>query len=348
LSDDVVRVVGIGGGTGLPLLMRGLAQLQQNGEVENLALTAIVCVSDDGGSSGRLRQSFRVPALGDARNCLIGLKRRDSIWSELLGYRFGTGRGLAGHSLGNLMLTALCQQTGSVRKAIELVAEAMEIAGTVLPATETPVTLAAESSDGRRAHGECAIAAARMRIARVWLEPESPAPSRGVVEALEAADLVVLGPGSLFTSVIPPLLTAGVADAIQRSSALRIYVCNLMAQPGETDGFTAADHVRALQRYLGEGSIDACVLNTRQPHGHVAQRYRAAGATPVEHDVATLRELGPAAIEADLLACDEPKARHEPLALGRLLLGLVGAARSRVMMRNSRKVETVCVESSAT
>lgn len=349
MSEGLLRIVGIGGGTGLPLLMGGLAELRESGETPNLDLTAVVCVSDDGGSSGRLREAFQVPALGDARNCLLALKQRDSLWSQLLGYRFESGRELSGHSLGNLMLTALCHKTGSVGRALELLAEAMNLGGTVLPATEAAVTLRAQGEDGREAIGECAIAAARMRIARVWLSPSAPAPAPGVLQALEAADVIVLGPGSLFTSVIPPLLTAGVADAIRRSSALRIYVCNLMAQPGETDGFTAADHVRALRQYLGGDAIDACVLNTRRPHGPLAHRYLAAGATPVAHDVAAIEALGPAAIEAELLAPDEPKARHEPLALGRLLLGLAKAAHAGSgFTRRSRKVETLCVESSGT
>jgi uncharacterized cofD-like protein len=344
----MLRIVGIGGGTGLPLVLRGLADLEASGEVAGLCLTSIVCVSDDGGSSGRLRRTLRVPALGDIRNCMLGLAPRESVWSQLLPYRFANGRGLAGHSLGNLMLAALCQQTGSLCRAIELVSASMQLAGTVLPATETPVTLAACGRDGRPVRGECAIAAARMRIDRVWLDPDSPDPSRGVLESLDAADVIVLGPGSLFTSVIPPLLVAGVADAIRRSRAVRIYVCNLMAQPGETDGFTAGDHVRTLFQYLGDQTIDVCILNARPPAGRLARRYLATGATPIAPDVDAIRALGPAAVQADLIAEDGPKARHTPRALARLLVDIAQASVASSVRSPKTKVETPCVESSVT
>jgi uncharacterized cofD-like protein len=346
----MLRVVGIGGGTGLPRLLRGLTQLQAAAEAPDLCLTSIVCVSDDGGSSGRLRRSFPVPALGDVRSCLLSLARPGTLWADLLPYRFSHGRGLAGHALGNLVLAALCQQTGSLRRAVDALSDAMDLCGTVLPATEQPVTLVAEGADGRRVRGECAIAAARMRIDRVWLDPQAPAPSRGVLESLDAADAIVLGPGSLFTSVIPPLLVAGVADAIRRAAALRIYVCNLVEQPGETDGFSAADHVRAVLNVLGEGAVDVCVQNTRPLDRRLARRYLATGATPVASDAARVRALGPAAVEADLCTEDGPKARHEPLALARLIVDLThahlrAAGGGRAVNANGGRA---CVESSAT
>lgn len=347
----MLRVVGIGGGTGLPLLMRGLRLAEESGQADDLFLTAVVCVSDNGGSSGRLREHFATPALGDVRNCLVGLADRRSLMAQLFRYRFSNGNGLAGHALGNLILTALCQETGSLRRAVDLVADAMQLGGAVLPVTEVPVTLCAEGQDGRLARGECEITAARLAIARVWLEPERPSPSRGVLECLDAADAILLGPGSLYTSVIPPLLVAGVADAVRRSKALRIYVCNLMAEPGETDGFDAADHLRALTRQLGEDAIDVCVVNTGLPSEKVVKRYLAAGAGPVTPDVEAIKALGAQPVMADLLAEDGAKARHEPQALGRLVLDVVrarAAQRGALSERTGKKVDRLCAESSVT
>jgi uncharacterized cofD-like protein len=346
----MLRIVGIGGGTGLPLLLSGLARLADT-EAPDLCLTGIVCVSDDGGSSGRLRRLFPLPALGDLRNCLLSLARPGSLWSELLPYRFTHGRGLAGHALGNLILTALCQSTGSLRKAVDVVAESMGLAGTVLPATEASVTLVADGRDGRRVRGECAISSARMTVERISLDPPSPAPARGVLESLDAADAIVLGPGSLFTSVIPPLLVDGVADAIRRSRAARIYVCNLMAQPGETDDFTAVDHVRAVLDVLGDGAIDACLLNTRSPRASLARPYLAMGAKVVPADAAAVQALGPAPVEAELFADEGRKARHDPEALARLVVDLARSCRApagRLARVWDAKRRRTCVESSAT
>jgi uncharacterized cofD-like protein len=316
-----------------------------------LCLTAVVCVSDNGGSSGRLRESFTLPAMGDLRNCLVGLAGRGSLMTQLFRYRFSNGNGLTGHALGNLILTALCQEAGSLRRAVDLVAEAMHLGGTVLPVTEVPVTLCAEGEDGRRARGECEITAARLDIARIWLDPERPLPARGVLESIDAADVIVLGPGSLYTSVTPPLLVGGVADAIRRSRALRVYVCNLMVEPGETDGFGAADHVRVLQRQLGPDGLDVCVLNTRQPTERLAWRYLAAGAPPIEAAHDAVRATGVQPMAAELLAEEGTKARHDPLALARLILELAStrASRRRAALETSTtKVDSPCAESSVT
>jgi uncharacterized cofD-like protein len=347
----MLRIVGIGGGTGLPLLMRGLRQAEKADTSDELALSAVVCVSDNGGSSGRLRESFETPALGDVRNCLVALADRRALMAQLFRYRFSNGNGLTGHALGNLILTALCQETGSLRRAVDLAAEVMQVAGAVLPVTEVPVTLCAEGEDGRRARGECEITAARLEIARVWLEPARPLPSRGVLECIDAADVIVLGPGSLYTSVIPPLLVGGVADAVRRSKALRLYACNLMAEPGETDGFDAADHLRALGRHLGPDSIDVCLANTRLPSAPLAKRYLASGAAPVTPDLEAIRALGVLPVTADLLAEDGSKARHAPLALGRLVLEIArtrARRRTRSDSTKGNKGDAVCVESSGT
>jgi uncharacterized cofD-like protein len=296
-----------------------------------------VCVSDNGGSSGRLREEFQIPAVGDIRNCLLGLSPPGSVLADLLQHRFAGGNGLAGHSLGNLVLSALYQQTGTLREAIDRLTQALPLSGAVLPVTEVPVTLCAEARDGRIVKGECEITAARMRIRRLWLEPDRPTPSPGVLESLEAADAIVLGPGSLFTSVVPPLLVGGVVEAIRRSTAVRIYVCNLMEEPGETDELTAADHVRTVEERLGPGALDVCVLNTRAPRAQVLQRYLAAGARPVVRDRETIQSRGIQVIGAALLGADGPKARHDPPALARLILGLAQArvGRETLAMRGS-------------
>lgn len=347
----MLRIVGIGGGTGLPTLLRGLALLQES-EADELCVTGIVCVSDNGGSSGRLREDFALPAMGDARNCLVALASRSSLLGRLFGYRFSgaNANGLGGHALGNLILTALCQETGSLQRAIDLAGESMDLCGSVLPVTESAVTLCAMGQDGRFARGEREIVSARLQIDRVWLEPEVVPPSRGVLEALEAADAIVLGPGSLYTSVLPPLLVAGVADAIRRSAAVRIYVCNLMVEPGETDNFSASDHLRALEPYLGPDAIDVCVLNTRRAAGRLMKKYLAVGAAAVRPDPEEVQALGVAPLAAELLAEEAAKARHDPLLLGRVVLDL---ARTRVALRRTyvslgTKVGKVCVESSAT
>jgi len=329
-TEDLLRIVGIGGGTGLPLLMKGLCR---EGDPAQVCLTALVCVSDNGGSSGRLREEFQIPAVGDIRNCLLGLSPPGSVLADLLQHRFSGGNGLAGHSLGNLVLSALYQQTGNLGKAIDRLTEALPVSGAVLPVTEVPVTLCAEGRDGRIVKGESEITAARMSIRQLWLEPERPMAAPGVLESLEAADAIVLGPGSLFTSVVPPLLVGGVAEAIRRSRAVRIYVCNLMGEPGETDDFTAADHVKAIEQQLGPGTLDVCVLNTRAPRPRLVQRYRAAGARPVVRDLEAIQSRGVRTVGAALLGAEGPKARHDPSALARLVLEL---AQARVARRPAR------------
>ncbi len=348
---SALRIVGIGGGTGLPVLMRGLSQLDHGTHPALLQLTAVASVSDDGGSSGRLRRAFHIPAVGDLRKCLMGFARPDSLLSALVDYRFSGGKELQDHSLGNLILTALMQQTGSVCEATRRLAQALALPGEVLPATEASATICAEGVDGRVARGETAIAGGDLRIARVWLEPDSPPPTRGVIERLLAADVIVLGPGSLYTSVLAPLLVSGVARAVLRSRALRVYVCNLLTQRGETEGFTAADHVRVLTRHLGRGAIDVCVVNTRRPRGRTARACAGGGAALVVPDLAAVRAQGVTPVAADLLAEEGPGVRHRPAALARLVVELARARAVAPLRRTASpraEVRNRCVGSSAT
>ena len=271
MAKDKLQIVGIGGGTGLSILLLGLKrQLARSGSDPRMRpadVTAIVSVADDGGSTGQLRESFDIPAVGDLRNCIVALAPGNQMWSRLFQHRFEGDSGLSGHALGNLIMTALVQRSGGLSAAIGQLARALRLRGRVLPVTEDKVTLHAEYEDGVVARGESKIPRLGRRIARLWLEPERTAPAAGVLESLASASAIVLGPGSLYTSILPNLLVDGVADAIRSSRALRIFVCNLMTQPGETDGFDALDHVRVLERYLGAGTIDVCIINGRSDAG---------------------------------------------------------------------------------
>src|SRR5205807_108009 len=233
-------------------------------------------VSDSGGSTGILRQAFNMPAMGDIRNCLISLAAKDSILTSVCQHRFENPETFAGHSVGNLILSALYQMSGNFAAAVRQASELLELKGRVLPATETPVTLCALYEDGTTTVGESNIPKAGVRISRVWLEPDDPSPAPGVLEALETADAIVIGPGSLYTSIIPNLLVDGVADALKASHAIKIYICNLMTQAGETDGYSAAEHVNHLLEYL-QAPVDVCVLNSSTVGTTVAERYVKSG-----------------------------------------------------------------------
>ncbi len=321
----MVKVVGVGGGTGLPVLLRGLRQLSENsghGAHNPFSIAAIVCVSDNGGSSGHLRQSFGIPAVGDLRNCLVALSDGDCLLADLFQYRFSGGNGLEGHALGNLIVTAFCQMSGSLGEAIELAKGVLRSKGCVLPATETAATLCAELESGDQIRGESQITAARSRIAKVWLEPGNPPPSDGVLQALACADAIILGPGSLYTSIVPNLLVGGVAEAVRNSPALKIFVCNLVTQPGETDGLTAADHLRVLETYLGAGVVDVCVLNSQPIKETVEERYLEFGSEPVSWSEDGIGRMGVVPVTADLLAETPLKVRHDAMKLARLIVSL--------------------------
>ena len=335
-----LRIVGIGGGTGLPVLLAGL------GNEAGVDLSAIVNVSDNGGSSGRLRTTFAMPAVGDLRNCLVALAPSNSTLAELFQHRFSRGDGLEGHAVGNLIVAALYQKTGSLSEAIDIVSNLLPTWGRALAATETPATVCAAFQDGTIVRGESHITAVRRPIERVWLEPDSPPASPGVLEAIHAADAVVLAPGSLYTSLLPNLLVAGVADAIRRSPAVKILICNLMTQPGETDGFSASDHLRVVQDSLGPSAVDFCVVNSwRARSGLSIGQFE--GAKPVECDLARIRSLGAVPIEADLLLRQGERIRHNAAKLGRLVVWIARVKASQSMpsaqIQDSQKVVSECL-----
>lgn len=312
-----LRVVAIGGGTGLSSLLRGLKRHTTN-------LTAVVVVSDDGGSSGRL--SKEMPGLslppGDIRNCIAALADEEPLMTQLLQYRFGTcAPDLSGHSLGNLLIAALEDITGDFQEAIRETARVLAIRGSVLPPTLQRVQLCARLRNGEVAVGETSISNAESPIEYVYLDPATPEPLPEVLEALTNAELIVMGPGSLYTSVIPNLLVPRVAQAIRSSAALRVYVCNVMTQPGETMSMTATDHVQALLRHTEEPIFEYVVLNNKRPAGLVRDRYAAAGAEFVAPEPRQIAKLGLIPVEAPLLATDD-YARHDPEELARLLVQL--------------------------
>lgn len=320
------RVVALGGGTGLSTLLRGLKEHVVR-RPDDLAtaqhpisdLAAIVTVTDDGGSSGRLRRENRILPPGDIRNCMVALSKDEALMGRLFQYRFHAGRGLAGHNFGNLFLAALTHVTGDFIEAIRVTSKVLAIRGRIFPSTLSNVHLVATLENGRVVHGETRISASRVPIKQLRLSPRRVRPLPAAVEAINEADLILLGPGSLYTSVLPNLLIPEIARAIARSKAPRVYIANLMTQPGETTGYRLADHVRAIQEHVPRRVLDYVVANRQAVSPEVARRYRAEGAIPVGVDLPALQGLGCRVILDDLLD-EHGVLRHNARRLSRLLL----------------------------
>ncbi len=321
--DRPVRVVAAGGGTGLPAVLAGLAAAGDD-PLARVDLTALVSVSDDGGSSGELRRHYRIPAAGDARNCLVARSPRESPLAPLLQHRLQGAGDLPGHTVGNLVLTALAGALGDFGEAVDAVARLLGVRGRVLPAVAGEATLVAALEDGRVVHGEASLRAAGGRIAAVRLETPAPAPPRALA-AVREADLVVLGPGSLYSSVLASLLGEGMAEALRRTRATRVWVANLFTQPGETDGYGAADHLAAIQRHLGD-VVDVVLLHDRPLPAELVAREAARGARPVEARPGELARLGPAVVRRNVVSLRTDLTRHDP---SRLALALAQLARAR-------------------
>jgi uncharacterized cofD-like protein len=307
------HVVAVGGGTGLAALLGGLKHHTSN-------LTAVVTMADDGGSSGLLRRDMGVPPPGDIRNCLVALADDESLLGRLFRYRFPEG-GLQGHSFGNLFLAALAEVTGDFERAVQESTSVLKVRGRVLPATLENVQLHAQLEGGGRVAGESSITAHERLPLRVWLEPKEPPALPQALEAIAGADLVVLGPGSLFTSVIPNLLIPDFLDALRATRGRVVYVCNVMTQPGETDGFTAADHLDALVRHGAGGLVDVILVNDAPASSTVTQAYQAKGAAPVDLDERRLREMHVLVVH-DELAGGSDLFRHDPARLASALMRL--------------------------
>ncbi|MFW5866816.1 MAG: gluconeogenesis factor YvcK family protein [Armatimonadota bacterium] len=312
------RVVAIGGGTGLSTLLRGLKGYTTN-------ITAIATVADDGGSSGRLRTDMNVPAPGDIRNCLVALADSEPLMTELFQYRFnGQTGGLGGHSFGNLLIAALTDITGDFERAVRETSRVLAIRGRVLPPTVDRVALCAKMSDGEVVRGESAITAAGREIDYVYMDPPDPRAVQEAVEAISQAQLIVIGPGSTFTSVIPNFLVPAINDAIRTANATKIFVCNIMTQPGETTGFSAADHVRAIERHTGELPFDYVLLNSQPVDEWILERYRATGAEFVEPDYTEVARLGVIPVRADVVQLSpDGWVRHDPQAVADRLIELL-------------------------
>lgn len=320
------KLVAVGGGTGLSVLLRGLKH--QVGGDRLRELVGVVTVTDDGGSSGQLRREFGVPAPGDIRSCLVALADDEDLLTRLFQYRFPNGGGLVGHSFGNLFLTALTGITGDFHQAILTAEEVLSVRGKILPATVQDVRLCGRGVSGACYEGESAVGLSGEELATVELDPHAPPAFPPAVAALEEADAILLGPGSLFTSILPNLLIPGIRQALARRQGPSILLLNLMTQPGETDGMMGAAHLAALERHAGSGLVDLVLASsTPIPEARLAP-YRERGAEPVAVERAALEGMGVEVVEADLLA-DQGLLRHDPDKLAWAVLELVEELRSR-------------------
>lgn len=310
------KIVTVGGGTGLSHLIFGLKEYTSN-------ITAVVTVADSGGSSGRLREEFNIVAPGDIRNCLVALADAPELVGELFQYRFSKDSELKGHNFGNLFLTAMYHVTDcDFERAVNETSKVLAIRGKVVPATVSNVHLEAEYDDGTRTHGEDKIPNAEVPIKRVYLTGEDAVPTRDALKAIEEADVIILGPGSLYTSVIPNLLINGMTDAILKSQAFKIYVCNVMTQHGETDNYTASDHARAIIEHSQPGVIDACLINNVEAPVDALNRYEEEKAFPVKPDIENFRDLNVKVEATDLLGITD-YVRHDSQKLNKALIKVI-------------------------
>jgi len=331
-ASGSLRVVAIGGGTGLSTLLKGLKRyvissagpyLVKPGEPVIGELSAVVTVSDDGGSSGRLRKEFNMLPPGDIRNCVVALSQDEALLSKLFQHRFEKGSGLEGHSFGNLFLTALTSITGDFAEAVRLSSEILLTRGHIFPATTSSVELEAEMEDGSVVRGETKITASKGRIKELSLAPADVQPMPQTLEALAAADLITIGPGSLFTSLIPNLLVNGIPQAIVNSNAVKVFICNLMTQANESLGLTAADHIRALNRHAQTQIFDYALINRTPASEALTAKYTFEGAAPIEADLEAIEQLGVCPVLGDYLLEDASVARHSTDSVARDLLQLI-------------------------
>jgi uncharacterized cofD-like protein len=308
------KIVALGGGTGLSTLLRGLKTYSAN-------ITAVVTVADDGGSSGKLRRDFGVLPPGDIRNCIAALADEEKLLTELFQYRFSAGEGLEGHSFGNLFLTAMSDITGDLEQGIAASSKVLAIQGRVLPATLCHVDLWAEMADGRTIRGESRITEADGQIVKIGCIPENPPALPAVLKAIEDADFIIIGPGSLYTSVIPNVLVPEIARAIDRSKVPCVYICNIMTQPGETTGYQVSDHIKAIDHACNKKLFDAVLVEKNHPSPRSTERYRQENATHVEIDTAEIQRLRRQIVPVNVMEEDEQGyLRHNSRKLARALM----------------------------
>lgn len=315
-----MRVVAIGGGTGLSTLLRGLKK-EVGGSIKEL--TAIVTVADSGGSTGRIRKIYQIPAPGDIRNCIVALSESEEIMQKLFQYRFKGGE-LEGHAFGNLFLTALTDITGNFLEAVKLTSQILRTKGEIIPSTVEDVHLVARFSDGEVVHGEEEITEygkkGNVRIEEIWIEPKDAKAPIEAIAAIETADVILIGPGSLFTSIIPNFLIKDIRESVKRSSALKIFIVNAMTQPGETDEFTAYDHLMTFLRFSGIERVNAAIVNTRMPPNDVLRRYVEQGQEPVVPDVGKIAKEDISVFAEDLIGEQGSFVRHDPDRLTEVIL----------------------------
>jgi uncharacterized cofD-like protein len=304
-------VVALGGGTGLSTLLRGLKLRVPHGggllEVPPRApliadLSAVVTVTDDGGSSGRLRRDFNMLPPGDLRNCMVALSEDEQLISQLFRHRFKKGGDLGGHNFGNLFIAALTDMTGDFGQAIKLAAEILATRGHIYPATQANVTLAARMADGSIVRGETKITASRQQIVELMLEPPDPPPPPETLAAIEAADLITIGPGSLYTSIVTNLLVRGIPEALGAARGTRVFVCNLMTQANESLHLTASQHIERIYKHAGQPIFDYAVVNTAPVSAELRRRYAAQGAEATEADIERIEALGVRCVTGDFAA----------------------------------------------
>lgn len=313
------KITVIGGGTGLGTILRGLKEITPN-------LTAIVTVADDGGSSGRLRREFGILPPGDIRNCLVAMADIEPLMESLFQYRFTGSSDLSGHNFGNLFIAAMTDITGDFEEAIKESSKVLAVRGQVLPATLENVVLKAELEDGRIVTGESEIPKSRVPIKRVFLEPVDCKPVADAIAAIKEAEIIILGPGSLYTSVIPNLLVKEIAEAIRKSNAIKVYVCNAMTQAGETDDYSASQHVKAIIDHAGRGLVDYALVNNETIKQEILERYSEERAKPVRIDLEKISGLGVKPLVAQVITKTN-LIRHDGLKLAQIILGIYRSQR---------------------
>ena len=326
------RIVAIGGGSGLSVLLHGLKEITSN-------ITAIVTVADDGGSSGRLRSQFNMLPPGDIRNCLVALADAEPMMSDLFQFRFEEEAGeLAGHSFGNLFILAMLKVTGDFEKAIKASSKILAIRGHVIPSTLKKVTLVAIHRDGTRTEGETNISKVSHSIERLHLKPEGCSATEDALQAIQNAECIVIGPGSLYTSILPNLLIEDLSDAIARSSVPKIYICNVMTQPHETDRFTAFDHVNTIISHARPDILSHVIVNVGRILPSSLKKYEKGEAFPVDPDVARIRALGYEVVESDIQNSVD-MIRHNPRKLSKLIADIMNASKKKTagLERRRRK-----------
>lgn len=313
------RIVAIGGGTGLSTLLLGLKEYTSN-------ITAIVTVADDGGSSGRLREELNVLPPGDIRNCLVALADAGPLLEKLFQFRFHDGEHLKGHNFGNLFITAMSKVTGDFEQAVKASSKVLAIRGSVIPATLNKVILKARHKDGTETVGESKIPESKSPVERMYIHPANSRPTMEALEAIKKAHAIILGPGSLYTSVMPNLLIEGMWEAIIQSKAPKLYVCNVMTQAGETDDYKASQHIKAIIEHTGPGMVNYCIVNTGKVPSNLLQKYRDQNAHPVTADRERLKPLGCEVIEGNIVDTKD-FVRHDSQKLAKIIIDTVLAMR---------------------